>query len=910
MLRAFSSRIYVEVVRKRWGHGLSLRLTSRLVSSGAAESAGEATAPEESFPTEARVIIGGGGIIGCSVAYHLAKAGWKDVLLLEQGRLACGTTWMASAIVGSLKPTMAEVAVITDSIKLYKELHEEGHDIGYRNTGSINLCRTNDRVIAYKRSILLTESLGFDGEFISPNEVKNRVSILNVSDILGGMWMPDDCFVNPAKLTLVLANKAKDLGVKIIENCKIKRVLTSGDSVSSVETDSGYVQCNVFVNCTGQWARQLGQMTDQPVRVPLHSCELTELITKPLDGIDANMPAIRDYDGSIYFREWNGGILCGGFQTFAKPIFHTAIPSKFEFQLLPEDWDNFQSLLEQLLHRAPCLVNIEAQQLKCGPESITPDGKYIMGRVPEIFNYYVAAGMNTTGVAAAGGIGKYLSEWIVDGASSLNLWSFDVQRFADIHNNRKFLKDRVTESLSIVSQIPYWEADMIGWDSGRRLRTSAIFTRNEPYAAFGQSMGYERPLYFHSFAQMEEDSDSVWTMPKPAASVHGIKAYKMHETGLPQKGSFGKPPWFDNVRAEYWACREGVCLIDMSTFAKFELRSAGHEVVQFLQYVCSNDVDKAVGSIVHTGMQNHQGGYENDCSVIRLEHNRYFMIAPTAQQTRCFSWLKDHLPKDGTVQLSDVTSMYTALNIIGPKAQELLSELTDTPLGKRDFMHMSCQEINVGMASNVKAMRLTHTGEDGWTLYVPSEFALHVYDSLVTAGKNYGLHSAGYYALRALRTEKFFAYWGTDLLPSSTPLECGREYRVKFDIGGFIGYPALMKQKADGIRKKLVLFLIEDHVVDEDPWPWSGEPIYRNGVFSGFTTSTAFGYGLDRHICLGYVQDFDSETGEPRIINNDFVMKNAKFQINIAGKLFFARANIYPPILPSPSSVTVLHAQK
>lgn len=900
--------------RTGFGQGRLPAATRLVRSSSTSFSFFGETETDKRFPTEASIVIGGGGIIGCSVAYHLAKAGFKNVLLLEQGRLACGSTWTGSAVVGSLKSSMAEVDLISHSLKLYKELHEEGIDIGFKQIGSINLCRTDDRVLLYKRNQLVTERFGLRGEFLSPNEIKNRVPILNTADILGGMWMADDCVVNPTKLTIALAKKAKELGVEIIEKCQISRILTSGDSVTSVQTDNGYIQCGIFVNCAGMWARKLGQHSEPRVRVPLHACEMTELITKPLTGVDlSRMPAIRDYDGRIYLREWNGGILSGGYQSIAKPVFHDGIPADFEFQLLPEDWDNYHGLMEQVLHRVPSLVDVEVQQLKCGAESFTPDGKYVMGRVPEVFNYFVAAGMNSTGVAAAGGIGKYLTEWIYDGTPSINTWSFDVidtwafdvQRFADLHNNKKFLRDRVTESLGAVAQIPYWEADMIGWDTGRRLRTSAIFTRNEPYAVFGQNMGYERPLYFHSSSQVDEDSENVWTMPKPVASVHGIKAYALHETGLPQKGTFGKPAWFDNVKAEYWACREGVCLIDMSTFAKFELRSAGHEVVQFLQHVCSNDVDKAVGSIVHTGIQNHEGGYENDCSVIRLEHNRYFMIGPTAQTTRSLAWLRDHLPKDGTVQLNDVTSMYTAINVIGPKAEELLAQLTDTPLGKREFMHMTYKEMHVGMASNIKAVRLTHTGEDGFTLYIPTEFALHVHDCLVTAGKNYGLHNAGYYALRALRTEKFFAYWGADLLPNSTPLECGREYRVKFDIGGFIGYPALMKQKNEGIRKKLVLFLMDDHNVDEDPWPWSGEPIYRNGVYCGMTTSTAYGFGLDRHICLGYVQDFDKTTREANIIGNDFVLKNAKFQINVGGRMYPAKANIYPPLLPSPSAPIV-----
>ncbi|ESO10632.1 hypothetical protein HELRODRAFT_109032, partial [Helobdella robusta] len=680
----------------------------------------------DDLPSEAQVVIGGGGLLGCSVAYHLARSGITDVVVLEKGKLGCGTTWLGSGVVGRLRSLMPEIELVDQSYKLYTQLHNDGYDIGYQATGSLNLCRTPDRVTAYKRNLLLAESCGVEGEMVDAKTLAQEFPFMKCNDLLGAMRIPGDICIDQMKLLNVLVDISKSLGVKFVEGCQIGQVHVKSRMVASVETDHGMIRCADFVNCTGQWARELGKHTSPyGINIPVHASQLSEMQTQPLPELKelSNMPLVRDYDGHVYFREMNGGILGGGFPPSMRPLFHDGIPDNVQFKLLPEDWDNFHVILEQLLHRLPLISRLKATELRTGYDSFTPDGRPILGVVPELLNYFVAAGFNCAGAAMAGGVGKVMAEWVKDRSPrSINLWPLDVRRFVGLHNNRKFLKERVTESSLVVSGIPYWEVDMIGYDSGRRLRTSAIFTRNEPYAVFGQIMGYERPLFFHTQGSEVTDDDldsgqNIWTMPKPSASIHGIHSYQLNQSGLPPKGSFGKPPWFDNVKSEYWACREGVCIIDMSTYSKFELRSTGQEVVKFLQYICSNDVDKPVGSVVHTGMQNEMGGFENDCSIIRLQSNRYFMIGPTVQQTRSYVWMRDHLPRDGSVQLTDVTSMYTALNVIGPKAQELLSELTDRSLKKKDFMFMTHKEINLAMASHVRAMRLTHTGEDGWVLY-------------------------------------------------------------------------------------------------------------------------------------------------------------------------------------------------
>ena len=410
--------------------------------------------------------------------------------------------------------------------------------------------------------------------------------------------------------------------------------------------------------------------------------------------------------------------------------------------------------------------------------------------------------------------------------------------------------------------------------TGRKLRTSPLHTRLlAAGAVYGENSGYERPLWYETNSEGKENY--------------------IEDRG---KGSFGKPAWFETVRDEYMACRRGVAVIDMSSYTKFELKSAGREVVNFLQYMCCNDIDRPCGHVVHTGMLNHKGGYENDCSIVQLEPNCFLIISPVVQQTRSMKWLSEHFPEDGSVLLSDITSLYAAINVVGPKAVELLSELTDESLSTHDFPQMTCKEIDIGYASGIKAMRLTHTGEDGFILYVPNEYSLHVYDTLFDKGKNYGIANAGYFALRGLRIEKMFSFWGQDLDKRTTPFECGRDFRVKLDKD-FIGKGALLQQRDEKVRKRFVQFLIDDHDLYRDPWPWGGEPIYRNDKFCGFTTSTTYGFSLEKQVCLGFVHNIDDKTKERKPVTFDYITKNANYEIEIAGKRYRAKVNIFPPNL-------------
>lgn len=831
------------------------------------------------LPSQARVVVCGGGVIGTSVAYHLALRGWNDVVLLEQGRLGCGTTWHSVGLVTVGKDDPEMIKLLQYSRKLYEEFEkEEDGGIGFKKVGSLEVAQTKDRMIALRRKLAMLGTAGEEAYLLLPKDVKDKCPYIKYTDLQGALWMPGDGVVTAPDLVSMFAKKAKQLGVKIVEGVSVNKVSTKDDTVDTVETSHGNIKCEYFVNCAGQWSRELGKRTIPKVRVPVHSCEHYYIVTQPIEGMDRNLPVIRDPDGHCYFREWNGGVMAGGFEPPShggKPVFHKGIPPKFEFQLLPEDWDQFNVLLEGILNRMPLLNDAQIRQLTNGPESFTPDQNWILGQSAEVYNYFVAAGLHSRGVQGAGGVGKYVSEIIVDGYGSLaNLWSCDIQRFVPHHSNKKFLRDRVKETIGLY-HLKYANSQ---FSSGRNLRTSPIHTELKAYGAhFGETNAYERAMWF------EPDSEE--------AVDEYIDARAM------SKGTFGKPGWFNAVKLEYQACKERVCLVDMSSFTKIEIKSKGTEALEFLQYMCSNDIDQGIGTIIHTGMLNKQGGYENDCSIVPLRDNTFFLIAPTSQQTRCMFWLQKHLPKDGSVQVRDVTSMYSGLNLIGPHAQQLLSDVTETSTTKNDFKPMTCQIIDVGYASSIITMRLTHCGEDGFVMYIPSEYALHVYEMLMKAGKDYGIRNAGYLTLRHLRIEKLFAYWGTDMDTWTTPYETGRDFRVSLDRKDFIGKEVMLRQKENGISKKLCQFLFEDFDLDSEVWPTGKEPIYRNGKLVGLTTSSGYGFTLGTFVCLGYINHLD-ENGKPEITRriHDYIKEpSAKYEIDIAGTRYPVQVGIYTP---------------
>ncbi|XP_044741154.1 pyruvate dehydrogenase phosphatase regulatory subunit, mitochondrial-like [Chrysoperla carnea] len=821
------------------------------------------------LPTQARIVIAGGGVVANSVAYHLVKNGWSDVLILDQGRIGSGTSHFGSGTLGLFKP-IADRNLILYSIKLYNKLQKMGYDIGIKQCGSLNLAQTKDRVIALRRRMAYNIPTGLHCELVSRKELQRLHPLLRVDDIEAAVWVPEDSVADPKKICNTLAELAEKGGAVFQEHCAVERVLTDNGTVKAVQTEHGTVHCEYFINCAGMWARELGLKCQIPVRIPAYPAEHFYAITTGL-AVNENLPCIRDYDGFTYARALDKGLMVGWFEKEARPAFWD--------KKVPRDWkkhvqSNFQHFLplwENAVHRLPILKSVSRPQLTNSPDNFTPDGRWILGETAEVNNYFVAVGMNGNSLQGAGGIGKAVAEWIIEGKPTQELLPFSVQRFLDLHNNRQYLQQRTKEVVGRHYAILY--PHQCEYKYARKLRCSPLYIALESRGAvFGIKMAYERALYFDTSYKR---GDKLPTMPP---------------------GSFFKPKFFDFMKQEYLACREGVGVIDMSSFSKIEIKSTSKsEVLNYLQQLCSNDVDIPVGSITHTGMQNERGGYENDCMLVRQDENNFFMVSPSSQQTRIYEWMSQNLPFKHSISLNDVTSMYTVINTVGPKASALLNELSSSELSLGPYRYRKC---NIGYASDVMVMAFTHTGEPGYCLYVPSEYALHVYEKLITVGKDYGVRDVGTLAQRWMRIEKFIPFWAEELTSFTTPFEAGLDYTVKLQKEFFIGKDALVNQKKFGVKRRLVLFHLNDIDPESDIWPWGGEPLYRNDKYVGTVTSAGYGFQTDKLVCLGYICRGKEYDGEDKTISNEYIIsKDAVYEVDIAGHRFKATPHIHPPAL-------------
>ncbi|KAG8179596.1 hypothetical protein JTE90_001837 [Oedothorax gibbosus] len=873
-----SSQLYKLVLNRYTDHfkeSIGLKTFFRPETSFAAEVSDINDFSTKEIPKQAQVVICGGGLVGCSVAYHLARDfGWNDVVILEQSRFGSGTSKFGAGLLGQIKPTSVETWLCQYSIDLYKSLAENGLKTGFKGCGSLSLARTSDRMTFFRHIAAAAVGKNIECYLLTPEDAKKQCPIISTDMLKGALWIPGDGVGDPYDATITFATEASRLGVKVVEDCSVLKLFTDEKhEIKGVETNKGLINCEYFVNSAGHWANHIGQMSYPRVKVPLYPCEHQYLQTMPVENIDPMMPVIRDYDGYFYIREKNGGYLAGGFEPVSKPFDLKDMETLKTFKPLQEDWDQFHTLLEQMLFRIPSLGKVQVDNLCSGPESFSPDCKLLLGEAPEVKNYFVATGMKATGMEAAGGVGRLTADWIVNGEPQMNLWDVDIRRFLGLHNNRLFLRDRMVEAPGMHYKIKYPNTEFA---TGRNIRMSPIYPRLKAAGAiFSQSMGYERPCYFRTSSDVSELSEEVELDPP----------------------TFYKPKWFDYLESEYMACRRKVALLDYSSFTKLEVWSPGREALDLLQYLCSNNVDIPKNAMVHTGMQNKHGGYENDCSVARMDYNRFMIISPTIQQTRCQAWLKRNLPPDSPVLITDITSLYTAICLMGPLAQSVMSDLTDSSVSYKEFPFFTCKELNIGVANNIKTFHQTHTGELGYVMYIPNEYALHVYDQLIEKGLKYGIQHVGYYAPKLLRIEKFFAFWGQDLDTTTTPFECGRVYRVNFEKGDFLGKDALLKQKAKGIRRRYIQLVLEDYDKDEDIWPWGNEPIYVNGKCAGIVTTAGYGFSLKKMVCLGFVQNLD-EKGTPQVITNDFILKSS-FEVDICGTRYPAKVNIHSPNLSS-----------
>jgi len=800
------------------------------------------------FPTYARVVIVGGGIMGCSTAYHLARLGWRDVVLLEQGRLSGGTTWHAAGLVGQLRSYQNLTRLIRYSTELYARLEAEtGLATGWKQCGSLSVARTEERMTLLRRSAAMANAQGVACEELTPKQAGEKYPIMRTDDLVGAVWLPGDGKANPADITQALARGARNGGVRILEQTRVTAIGTKDGRVTGVQTTQGPIRSDIVVNCAGQWARQLGRTVG--VTVPLYSCEHMYIVTEKMEGVPRDLPVMRDPDGYIYFKEEVGGLLMGGFEPEAKPWNKDIIPDDFEFGMLPDDWDQFQILMDNALIRVPALEKAGIKTFMNGPESFTPDLNYVLGEAPQLKGFFVGAGFNSMGIASSGGAGMALAEWIVAGEPTLDLWPVDIRRFAGFHGNDSWLRARVAETLGLHYKMTWPQREQ---ESGRPFRRSPLYDRLKARGAwFGNKMGWERPNWFAGVGKTP-DMQYGW----------------------------GRGAWFDAVAAEHRATREAVSVVDETSFGKILVQ--GRDAEAQLQRLAANDVAIPVGRTVYTGLLNARGTFESDLTMARLAPDKFLIITGSAQPVRDMDWIGRHIDPDAHVTLTDVTSGWTVLSVMGPKSRALLQKVSRADFSNAGFPFAAIREIGLGHAT-VLASRRTYMGELGWELYVPVEFAVTVFETLHAAGDELGLRDAGYYAVESLRLEKGYRAWGRELTPDDTPFQAGLGWAVKLDKpGGFLGQKALLDAKAKPLTRRLVSVVLRD----SQPLLWGGEALLRDGRPVGDLTSAGYGHTVGASVGLGYVKRDDGAAIDAAWL------ENGRFEVDLAGTKLRAKISL------------------
>jgi len=806
---------------------------------------------DDSFPTQAQVVIIGGGVIGCSVAYHLTKLGWRDVVLLERAQLTAGTTWHAAGIVVSGFTSETDIHMAKYTRDLYERLGEEtGQDTGFKAVGYLQIASNPERVNSLRRRVDFSHAYGVITEEISAAEVKEMWPLFDTDDILIGFYTADDGRTNPVDTTMSLAIGARMGGARILEETKVTGITQKNGQVTGVVTDKGTIEAEYVVNCGGMWARELGKMAG--VKVPLHAAEHYYLITEPLEGMHRGLPVVEDPDIFGYYLDEMGGLLLGLFEPVAAPwgmARSGGIPEGFSFGEISPDWDRMMPHLETAMNRIPIVREAGIHKFFCGPESFTPDMGPLMGEAPELKNFYVAAGFNSLGILLGGGAGQIMAQWIVDGHPPVDVSRINIDRMMPFQNNPQYLHDRTVELLG-------WQ--YISWpnlqpETARNARKSAMYDRlKEAGAYYGSSVGWEYPDWFAP-AGVEPKVEYSWE----------------------------RQNWFDYVRAEHQAAREDVILMDLTHMSKLLVQ--GRDAEKVLNRICANNVAVPVGRIVYTQWLNERGTMEADLTVTRLAEDVYLLVLVDAIQVHVETWLKQNISPEAHVFVTDVTSSYNIINVQGPKSRQLISGLTSVDMSNEAFPYLTMQEIDMGYAL-VKALRVTYVGELGWELYVPTDFTLHVFDMLVEAGEEVNIKHAGFQALNTLRIEKAYRDYGHDIDNTDTPLEAGLGFAVDFDKpGGFIGKEALLRQKQEGVLKyRFAQFLLDD----PEPLLYGSEPIYRDGVRVGHVEGGGYGYTLGGAVGLGYIFNEEGVTA-------DFV-KNGRYEIEVVKERYPAKASLRP----------------
>lgn len=801
------------------------------------------------LPSTAKAVIIGGGIIGCSTAYHLAKLGWSDTVLLERKKLTSGTTFHAAGLVGQLRSSANITQLLGYSVDLYNKIEEEtGLGTGWKMNGGLRLACNAERWTEVKRQATTAHSFGLEMELLTPQEALELWPLMDVSDVIGAAFMPTDGQANPSDITQALAKGARMAGARIFEDTEVTDIEIKDGKIRAVITEHGRIECETVICCAGQWTRSFAARFG--VNVPLVPMEHQYMVTEPFDGVPANLPTLRDPDRLTYYKEEVGGLVMGGYEANPIPWAVDGIPRGFHYSLLESNFDHFEQLMELSLGRVPALANTGIKTLTNGPESFTPDGNFIVGEAPELRNFFVGAGFNAFGIAAGGGAGMALAEWVDKGEPPFDLWSVDIRRFGRPHFDTDWVRSRTIEAYSkhYTMAWPHEEHD-----SGRPCRKSPLYDiLKAQQACFGEKLGWERPNWYADSERGERPGDQY---------------------------SFGRQNWFDAVGREHKAAREAAVLIDQTSFAKFALK--GPDALEALRWLCANDVDKPVGSLTYTQMLNDHGGIECDLTVARIANDEFYIVTGTGFATHDFDWIRRNIPAGMNCQLFDITSSNAVLSLMGPMARDILERVTRDDVSNTGFPFGTIRTIGIA-GCPVQAMRVTYVGELGWELHLPVEYAQTVYNAVMEAGQPLGLQNAGYRSIESLRLEKGYRAWGSDIGPDYTPFESGLGWAVKLRKNSdFKGRAAAEAQKSAGVNKMLACFTVDPDVVLQ-----GRETIYRNGERVGWLSSGGFGYTVGKSIGYGYVRNEGGVTAE--------FVSSGTYELEVATERVSAQVHLGP----------------
>ena len=801
------------------------------------------------IPERASAVIIGGGVTGTSIAYHLAKLGWSDVVLLERRQFACGTTWHAAGLVGTMRANESHAKLCEYSMGLIRDIEEEtGQSTGFRQVGSLSIAHSEARFQELKRVAAMNNAFGVTRvDIVTAEEIKSLYPLLQTNDLLGGSWVPQDGQASPVDVTAAYVKGARMHGARCLEGVKVTGIHSEDGRVTGVATELGDIRCDFVVNAAGMWSRELGRLAG--VNVPLHACEHYYAHTEKIADLPPDLPVMRDHDRCAYYREDAGSLLVGAFEPGAKPWGMDGIPEDFCFDELPGHLDEqFLPVLEDAMVRVPMLADIGWRSFFCGPESFTPDDQFHLGEAPELRNFFVACGLNSVGVQSSGGLGKACAEWMDRGHPPMDLWGNDIRRMYPFQGTQRYLEARVSETLGLLyaNHWPYRQ-----YETARDVRHSPLHERLAARnACFGEAAGWERPNWF---------------------APQGVEPRYEY--------SFGRQNWFEYSAAEHRALREGCALLDQSSFSKYLVQ--GRDACAVLQRICTANVDTAPGKVVYTHWLNERGGIEADLTVTRIDEHRYWVVSGAGVTRKDLDWLARHIPDDAHCFVTDITSGWAMLGVMGPGSRALLSRVTRSDLSNAAFPFGTSQPVEVGCAVG-RAARVSYVGELGWEIYVPVDQARHVFDVLVEAGGD-SLAMAGMHAMDSCRMEKKFVHYGHDVADEDTPREAGMGFVCAYDKGvDFIGRGAALRQReaAGPLTKRFVQFLLQD----PEAILYHHEPILKDGNIVGHLTSGNYGHTLGGSVGLGYVYCDDG-------VSADYV-KSGGFEIDVAGERVPATASL------------------